>query len=230
MYNPHSIYTDGKTIKMLKSLTNIVKQACAPVAMAALSLSPFLQADADVIVNATGVVTVSTQVVPGTIFEFTAIVDEDTPDALPEFKSIGSFQNAFEEFSLTIGQGPNAVVIEGAAGGSVVVGTDAGLGSLQILDVEVDNVTGLPPEFTFESFIVNFDSVVSDSDGLLDGLNAFANNSNGVFDAGLSPTSASGTISSFSVTNTSVPEPSSLALLVLGAAGTVVKRRKRELK
>ena len=77
MYNPHSIYTDGKTIKMLKSLTNIVKQACAPVAMAALSLSPFLQADADVIVNATGVVTVSTQVVPGTIFEFTAIVDED---------------------------------------------------------------------------------------------------------------------------------------------------------
>ena len=185
-------------------------------------------AKADVIVNAQGTVTESTQVVPGTLVNFTARVNGSTPDNLPAFDSIGAFQdNPIEYFTLQIGVGDNSVLIEGGPGGEIGTSTNPDTTNIfiSISDFagDVTNITGLPPEFTFSSFSFNIDSETLQNDLLIDSLNA-TNGGTGTFNAGISPTSASGPITQFSVTPVSVPEPSSCCLLIL--IGTVVVGRR----
>ena len=210
------------------SFKGAAKKGLGVAAVVALAFLPSSQADADIVVNATGIVTESTQVVPGTPFDFNAIIDEDAPDALPDFDGIGAFQdNPFESFTLQIGIGDNAVLIEGA-GGDITIAPLSGLGGLRIGSSDVNSIEGLPDEFMFGSFAVNFENVTFANDTLIDGLNALANNNNGTFSASLSPTSAFGNISSFSVTTTSVPEPSCLALLAIVAVGVAARRSRND--
>ncbi len=208
---------------------NAFKSAAAPIAIGLLAFAPTSQAEADIVINAQGTVTESTQVFPGTPFDFTATINEDTPDSLPSLSTIGAYQdNPFDNFTLQIGTGINAILIEGENGGEIGITPITDSGFLRVNDFDVNSVNGLPPEFSFESFTVGFDNILLTDDTLITGLNAFSNSANGTFNASLSPTTASGSINSFSVTTTSVPEPSALAVLALGAAGVAARRRRND--
>ena len=211
------------------SFKGAAKKGLGVAAVVALAFLPSSQADADIVVNATGIVTESTQVVPGTPFDFTATVNENAQDALPDLDALGIFNNdPLIDFSLQLGTGVNAVTVEGGLGGNIAIGATTGTGGISVSIDDIDDVEGLPDGFNFGNFSFNFENVNFQSASLLDGLVAFDNQNVGVFNANISPTTAIGTVESFSVTVTSVPEPTNLALLAIVALGAATRRRRND--
>ena len=211
------------------SFRGAAKKGLGVAAVVALAFLPSSQSDADIIINATGIVTQSTQIVPGTPFDFTATVNGDAQDALPGFDPIGAFNvNPLIDFSLQLGIGVNAVTVEGGLGGNISIGATTGTGGIDISDDDIDSVQGLPEGFTFGSFSFRFEGVDFQNETLLAGLIAIDNHNIGVFEANVSPTTAIGTVESFSVTVTSVPEPTSLVLLAIVALGAATRRRRND--
>ena len=211
------------------SFRGAAKKGLGVAAVVALAFLPSSQSDADIIINATGIVTQSTQIVPGTPFDFTATVNGDAQDALPDFDAIGVFnENPFEDFSLQLGTGVNSIIVTGGLGGNLTIGATTGNAGIDISVDEIDSVQGLPAGFSFGDFSLSFEGVNFQDSNLLTGLDALDDRNIGVFEANVSPTTAFGTVESFSVTVTSVPEPTSLSLLAIAALGAATRRRRND--
>lgn len=223
----------AKVTASVSNITTNAKQLASKIALGtaitagAMGL-PANDANADIVLEIDGITTESSEITFGTIFNFKAIVDENTPDDFDFSPGLGGFDNPFKSFELRIGNGVDQVLVQGS-GGSVMIAPVSNTATLSIQPDDIISISGLPSRYSPPDLGISFSNLdLQGNDSLINGLYGLVpDTSIGTFRSDLYPTSARGPISYVSVSATSVPEPSSLVLTTLALGGAAAASRRR---